>query len=421
MSNEIEVNYNDLIAPPFRPISQDILADGHKHYWLNGGRGSTKSSFVSLEVVSGMMDNRDYNAVVIRKTENGIGDTVFAQYLWAIDALGVGHLWKETKSPYKLTYLPLGNSIVFKGLDKPRKLKSTKFRHGYAKYIHFEEVDELRSMAEIRNVNQSLARGGANQMFFYTYNPPKSITNWVNGHVQTQVGRKNTLIHSSTYLDVPPEWLGDTFIEEAEYLKEVNQKVYEHEYLGIVTGTGAEVFPNVKARTITKEEYGSFDKIHRGLDFGFAADPLAYVATYYDKPRKRLFFLDEIYQTRLGNDEAVRKIKNLNPLNEPVFADSAEPRTIGEFKNMGLNIRPARKGRGSIEHGIKWLQDLSEIVIDPKRTPNVLREFSGYELEEDKWGNLKGSYPDKDNHSIDATRYALEQLSKPGGMSVFKE
>lgn len=421
MSNEVEVNYNDLIAPPFRPISQDILADGHKHYWLNGGRGSTKSSFVSLEVVSGMMDNRDYNAVVIRKTENGIGDTVFAQYLWAIDALGVGHLWKETKSPYKLTYLPLGNSIVFKGLDKPRKLKSTKFRHGYAKYIHFEEVDELRSMAEIRNVNQSLARGGANQMFFYTYNPPKSITNWVNGHVQTQVGRKNTLIHSSTYLDVPPEWLGDTFIEEAEYLKEVNQKVYEHEYLGIVTGTGAEVFPNVKARTITKEEYDSFDKIHRGLDFGFAADPLAYVATYYDKPRKRLFFLDEIYQTRLGNDEAVRKIKNLNPLNEPVFADSAEPRTIGEFKNMGLNIRPARKGRGSIEHGIKWLQDLSEIVIDPKRTPNVLREFSGYELEEDKWGNFKGSYPDKDNHSIDATRYALEQLSKPGGMSVFKE
>ena len=421
MSNEIEVNYNDLIAPPFRPISQDILADGHKHYWLNGGRGSTKSSFVSLEVVSGMMDNRDYNAVVIRKTENGIGDTVFAQYLWAIDALGVGHLWKETKSPYKLTYLPLGNSIVFKGLDKPRKLKSTKFRHGYAKYIHFEEVDELLSMAEIRNVNQSLARGGANQMFFYTYNPPKSITNWVNGHVQTQVGRKNTLIHSSTYLDVSPEWLGDTFIEEAEYLKEVNQKVYEHEYLGIVTGTGAEVFPNVKARTITKEEYDSFDKIHRGLDFGFAADPLAYVATYYDKPRKRLFFLDEIYQTILGNDEAVRKIKNLNPLNEPVFADSAEPRTIGEFKNMGLNIRPARKGRGSIEHGIKWLQDLSEIVIDPKRTPNVLREFSGYELEEDKWGNLKGSYPDKDNHSIDATRYALEQLSKPGGMSVFKE
>lgn len=421
MSNEIEVNYNDLIAPPFRPISQDILADGHKHYWLNGGRGSTKSSFVSLEVVSGMMDNRDYNAVVIRKTENGIGDTVFAQYLWAIDALGVGHLWKETKSPYKLTYLPLGNSIVFKGLDKPRKLKSTKFRHGYAKYIHFEEVDELRSMAEIRNVNQSLARGGANQMFFYTYNPPKSITNWVNGYVQTQVGRANSLIHSSTYLDVPPEWLGDTFIEEAEYLKEVNQKVYEHEYLGIVTGTGAEVFPNVKARTITKEEYDSFDKIHRGLDFGFAADPLAYVATYYDKPRKRLFFLDEIYQTRLGNDEAVRKIKKLNPLNEPVFADSAEPRTIGEFKNMGLNIRPARKGRGSIEHGIKWLQDLSEIIIDPKRTPNVLREFSGYELEEDKWGNLKGSYPDKDNHSIDATRYALEQLSKPGGMSVFKE
>jgi PBSX family phage terminase large subunit len=413
-----QLDYYHVIAPAFIDVSLDVLGNYHKHYWLKGGRGSTKSSFVALEIISGMMANRDYNAVVLRMTQAGLGDTVFDQYLWAIDILGATELWQERRSPLKLIFKPFGTEIRFKGLDNPRRLKSTKFRHGYAKYIHYEEVDEFRGMADIRSANQSLARGGANQIFFYSYNPPKSINNWVNGHVASQVGRKNTLVHSSTYLDVPEEWLGDTFIEEAEYLKEVNYKVYEHEYLGIVTGTGAEVFPNVRTETISDEFIKGLDRIYRGLDFGFAADPLAYVEVYYDKPRQRLYFLNEIYQTRLGNAEAVNKIKASNPLNEPVIADSAEPRTIYEFKQLGLNIIPAAKGQGSIEHGIKWLQDLVEIIIDPKRTPNVLREFTNYEIEEDKHGNLKGSYPDKDNHSIDATRYAVERITRKSGIAI---
>ena len=413
-----QIVYDELIAEPFQEISQDITVDGHKHYWFKGGRGSTKSSFVALEIVSNMMNNPEYNAVVLRMAENGLGDTVFEQYLWAIDMLLATDEWVERRSPFKLIYKPFGNEIRFKGLDKPRKLKSTKFRRGYAKFIHYEEVDELRGMADIRSVNQSLARGGVNQQFFYSYNPPKALSNWVNSYVSQQIGRPNTVVHSSTYLDVPPDWLGDTFFEEAEYLRELNPKVYEHEYLGIITGTGAEVFPNVKTQTITEQEISSFDKIYRGLDFGFASDPLAYVEVYYDKPRRRLFFLNEIYQTRLEDESAVDKILALNTLNELVVADSAEPRTISRFKNMGLYIRPAKKGAGSVNYGIKWLQDLTEIIIDPKRTPNVLNEFSHYEIEADRLGILKGSYPDRNNHTIDATRYALEQISRPPSMSV---
>ncbi|MHB2041791.1 terminase large subunit, partial [Aerococcus mictus] len=142
-------------------------------------------------------------------------------------------------------------------------------------------------------------------------------------------------------------------------------------YLGIVTGTGAEVFTNLVFEEITDEQIASFDKTYRGLDFGFAADPLHYTENYYDKTRKRLYIYKEIHQTRLKNSVAVQKIKAINPYNLPIIADSAEPRTINEFRELGLKIRGAKKGPGSIEHGIKFLQDMYEIIIDRGRCPNT--------------------------------------------------
>lgn len=267
-------------------------------------------------------------------------------------------------------------------------------------------------MQDIRTINQTLVRGGPGIQVFYTYNPPQSQNNWVNSEVEQQELRKDTLVHSSDYRTVPKDWLGEQFINDAEHLKKTNPKKYEHEYLGIVTGTGAEVFTNVTQRRITDEEIARFDKIRRGLDFGFAADPLHYTENYYDKARKRLFIFAEIHQVGLKNSVAVEKIKQINKLNGWITADSAEPRTINEFNDLGLRITGAKKGPGSVEHGIKWLQDLNEIIIDPERCPNTAREFSTYEIEKDGNGNLKGTYPDKNNHSIDATRYSLEDEMK---------
>ena len=129
----------------------------------------------------------------------------------------------------------------------------------------------------------------------------------------------------------------------------------------------------------------------------------------YDKTRRRLFIFGEVYGTRLSNKKAVKLIKAINPLNKLVTADSAEPRTINEFKLLGLNITGAKKGPDSVENGIKWLQDLETIIIDPVRCPNAAREFNDYEIEKDKEGNLKGDFPDKNNHTIDAARYGCEQ------------
>ena len=403
----MEIRLSDLIAPQFYDIHWDILEGKHTHYKLYGGRGSTKSSFVSLEIIYGMMQDPNANAACFRKVGNTLAESVFEQLLWAIDALEVGHLWKVTLSPLRLTYKPTGQRIVFRGCDDPNKSKSIKLRKGYFKYIWYEERAEFEGDEDERKINQSLMRGGDKYVVFYTWNPPKSLNSWVNQDV-LQV-RADTLCSHSTYLTVPRSWLGEQFFIEAEELKKRKRMAYRHEYLGEATGTGGKVFDNVILREITDEEIAIFDKkLKQGLDFGFAADPLAFERMHLNKKQRRLYIFAEIYQVNLKTRKAVEEIKKLNPDNKIIIADSEEPRSISSFNELGLRVYPAKKGPGSVDFGINYLaNDLDYIVIDPVRCPNAAREFSSYELEKDKNGNFKGSYPDKDNHFLDCTRYAI--------------
>ena len=404
----MQVKLTDLIAPQFYSIHWDIIEGKHTHYKLYGGRGSTKSSFVSLEIILGMMEDPNANAACFRRVGNTLAESVFEQLLWAIDALEVSHLWKVTLSPLRLTYKPTGQRIVFRGCDDPNKSKSIKVRKGYFKYIWYEERAEFEGDEDERKINQSLMRGGDKYVVFYTWNPPKSLRSWVNQDVLDE--REDTLCDHSTYLTVPREWLGEQFFIEAEELRKRNPRAYRHEYLGEAIGEGGKVFDNIILRPITDQEVAIFDKIRQGLDFGFAEDPLAYLRMHLDKKHRRLYIFREIYQTHLSTSKAVELIKELNPENKIITADSEEPRSIDTFNENGLRLIPAKKGPGSVDHGISYLaNDIDEIIIDPKRCPNAAREFDTYELEKDKNGNFKGGYPDKDNHTIDAARYGLEQ------------
>lgn len=413
-----KVKLSELIAPSFYEIHNDIKHNRYTHYWLKGGRGSTKSSFVSLEIILGIMKDPNANAVALRKVKETIKDSVFEQLVWAIEKLKVAEYWDIKHNPMELTYIPTGQKILFRGADKPRKIKSIKVSRGYVKYIWYEEVDEFNGMEEIRIINQSLMRGGEQFVVFYTYNPPNRVNAWVNEEILIE--RPDRKVHHSTYLTVPREWLGEQFFIEAEHLKKVNEKAYRHEYLGEVTGTGGEVFTNVTARQIDNEEIKAFDRIRRGLDFGYAVDPAAYVVCHFDKTRRRLYIFHEIFQVGLSNRKLAELIKKENKSNKLVVADSAEPKSIAELRGYGINIRGAKKGPDSVDYGIKFLQDLEEIIIDPERCPNTLREFVNYELEKDKDGNFKAEFPDKNNHTIDAVRYALEDDMRTGGLSILK-
>ena len=404
---QIQVKLTDLVASSFYDLHWDIADHRHTHYKLAGGRGSTKSSFISLEIILGMMQDRKANAIAMRKVGRFLEESVFQQLIWAINVLGVEIQWKIRYSPLSLTYTPFGNKIIFRGADDPQKIKSVKLANGYFKYIWFEERAEFDGEEEERTILQSLMRGGPEYFVFYSWNPPKSMNNWVNQDI-LQI-RNDALVHHSDYRTVPPEWLGEQFLVEAEALKKMKPKAYEHEYLGIATGTGGQVFDNVTVRPITAEEMARFDKIKQGLDFGFAADPAAYIKMHYDKTRRRLFLFGEVYGVKLGNTKLAALIRKYNPLNKIITADSEDPRSIHALNELGLRVIGAKKGPGSVDFGMEFLSDeLNEIIIDPIRCPNAAREFTTYELDQDKNGNFKGSYPDRDNHTIDAVRYGME-------------
>lgn len=405
--NQTPVKLTSLIAPSFHELHWDILEHKHTHYKLAGGRGSTKSSFISLEIILGMMQDPEANAIAMRKVGRFLEESVFEQLRWAIEVLGVSDKWKVRFSPLGLSYLPFGNKIIFRGADDPQKIKSVKIKNGYFKYIWFEERSEFDGPEEERTILQSLMRGGTDYYVFYSWNPPKSINSWVNQDILLE--RPDTIVSHTDYRSVPKDWLGEQFFIEAEHLRDTKPKAYEHEYLGVATGTGGAVFENVTVRAITDEELSRFDRIKNGLDFGYGADPLAYIKMHYNKTRKRLFLFGEIYAVKLGNTKAAREIRKLNPLNHYITADSEEPRAIAALNELGLRVIGAKKGPGSVDYGMEFLSDeLEEIIIDPKRCPNAAREFTSYELEQDKDGNFKGSYPDKNNHTIDAVRYGME-------------
>lgn len=406
----------ELIAPSFYEVHNAIKNEEYTHYLLNGGRGSTKSSFIGIEIPLGIMKNRDANAVVIRKVGLYLKDSVFEQLVWGIEKLGVSELWKIKLSPLELVYIPTGQRILFRGADKPKKLKSTKVSQGYIRYIWYEEVDEFAGMDEIRTINQSLMRGGSKFDVFYSYNPPKSQRNWINA--EAQIIRADRLVHHSTYLTVPKEWLGEQFIIEAEHLKEVSPNSYKHEYLGEAVGTGGEVFTNIVTREITEDDISSFDRIRQGIDFGYASDPFVYIVCHYDKKYKRLYIFDEIYAVGLSNKKAAEGIIERKISSSYIICDSAEPKSINELKSYNLRVKGAKKGPDSVEYGIKFLQSLEQIIIDPVRCPNTHEEFYKYELEPDGNGGFKAFYPDKNNHTIDAVRYALENDMKSNNVRV---
>ena len=415
------------IAEVYRPIHEDVSAGLHQFYNLPGGRGSCKSSFVSLEIVSQIMSDPSglTNAIVFRRIAGTMRESVYSQISWAISELGVNSLWKGMVSPMMFEYRPTGAQIIFRGLDDASKLKSIKPRKGNFRLVWFEEFAELSGPNLQRSVLQSVVRGGDRFAVFRSFNPPQSANNWANILINEPDDKALTLL--TNYTMVPREWLGESFLYEAERLREVNETAYRHEYLGEPTGSGGEVFPNLTIREITPKEADGLVYRFRGLDFGFAVDPTCLLLVAYEAKTETIYLLDEIYQTHLTNKalaEAIKK-KGLDadakesvyrsPVNGGVYiekpviiADSASPKDIYDLNSLGLKVIPCYKTAGCVEYRVKWLQS-RRIIVDPKRTPNAYRELVGYTYAQDKDGNFLSQLPDKNNHSIDALAYALER------------
>ena len=232
--------------------SHRAIREGCNELVEAGGRGSGKSSFLSIELILQLLKNSSCHAVVLRKVASTLRTSVYAQLLWAIGALQLTDYFRCSLSPLEMEYLPTGQKILFLGMDDAGKLKSLKMPRGYIGIAWFEELDQFDA-EEVRSAEQSLFRGGTFSLSLKSFNPPGSEKHWVNRYFSEEKVGKFT--HKSTYLELPRAWLGERFLGDAEHLQKVNPTLYALEYLGQPVGSGDEVFPNLVLGN------GSFDSL----------------------------------------------------------------------------------------------------------------------------------------------------------------
>lgn len=405
---------SDIISPAFVEPHKAVKAHEVSEVVSKGGRASTKSSWISVELVLLILKDPQIHACVFRKYGNTLRTTVYAQIVWAIAQLGLTRKFRCTVSPMECVYIPTGQKIMFFGMDDPGKVKSIKVPFGYIGVDWFEELDQFDGPEQIRNVEQSTLRGGPFSMTFKSFNPPAMARNWANRYALEE--KPGKLVHHSTYLTTPPEWLGPRFLADAEHLKATNPTAYRHEYLGEVVGSGTQVFENLQLRDISDEDISQFDRITNGVDWGWYPDPWAWNRMHYDAARRTLYLFSELTRHRTSNQDTAALLMERIPQDELVIADSAEEKSVSDYKAFGLNCRASEKGPGSVAYSMKWLQSLTAIVIDPGRCPDTAREFAEYEYERDpKTSEVLEGYPDVANHHIDAVRYGTNRIWKRRG------
>lgn len=403
-----------VIGKSFVDINRQIKPN--IEYVFEGGRGGLKSSFISLKIIELLKNHPIMHACITRQVAGTLKDSVYAQMKWAINELGLNEEFDCKVSPLEIRYIKTGQIIYFRGLDDETKLKSIKPPFGYIGILWKEEKDQMKGDAQERSVNQSVLRGGDESYDFSSYNPPKSKNNWVN-KIKLQPNPRR-IIHHSHYKDAPPEWLGEKFISDAAHLKEVNPEAYEHEYDGVPNGEGGNVFEYLELRAIEDSEIATFDRIYQGVDWGWYPDAYAFIRAYYDSTHEKIYLLDENYVHKTSNETTAEWIMQKGYDDYTITCDSNENKSVVDYRDRGLPARAAVKGPGSVEYGFKWLQRRT-IVIDQRRTPNAYNEFTNYEYDRDKDGNVISGYPEgQDDHTIAATRYAFEQLFNKRGNSA---
>lgn len=396
------MNLKDAVAPSFFEVHSAIKSGKYTHYFLKGGRGSCKSSFVSVEIILGIMKNKDANAVVLRRVASSLRDSVYSQLSWAADLLGVLHLFKTTYNPLEMTFLPTGQKIIFRGADDVKKIKSTKAELGYIRYVWFEECDEFKSYDDILSVNQSLLRGGEKFDVFYTFNPPNFKNHWINSVEEN----KDTLFHHSTFKTVPKKWLGEQFFKEAEKLKRTDLERYRHQYLGEIITPKERIIKDFEVKEILPDTDVKF----LGQDFGFNhANAILQVGFTEDT----IYIYKEHYVKGMDTSEIIKDVEGKFDKSLIMWCDSAEPDRIKMWKKAGYRATPVSKERASVLAQIDFL--ISHKIVVHSSCVNTIAELNSWCWMKDKQTGECTDTPTPVNDDLMAAlRYSIEYLRKAG-------
>jgi phage terminase large subunit len=408
------------------------VGKGYKDFWnykgryrvVKGGRGSKKSCTMALWLIYNIVKYPLANAVVVRRYFNTHRDSTYAQLKWAIAQLGVKDAFKCTLNPLEIVYKKTGQKIMFRGFDDPQSITSITVEVGHLCWVWIEEAFQITDEKEFDKLDMSI-RGQVPEGYFkqitFTFNP-WSENIWIKKRFFDAYARGETMngnIFCKTTNYLCNEFLDNDDRYLFEEMKKTNSRRYKIEGLGDWGIAEGLVFNNWEEHEFDYNQiWGLTDRRNVpiytelfGLDWGFSNDPTAVSGCLANAKSKEIFIFGEIYKRRMTNIEIANEIKLKQWQNKLIIADSAEPKSIEEVRQFGIQrIRPAKKGPDSVRAGILKLQDY-HIYVHP-RCSNAIVEFSNYVWDTDKDGRVLNEPIDDYNHFMDAWRYSCEKLGQ---------
>lgn len=404
MTRTIEVEIDKaVINPAFLPH----LNNPTRTQIFYGGSGSGKSVFLAQRCVYDLMrGGRNY--LITRQVGRTLRGSVFTEVLKVISEWGVSALFSVNKSDMLIT-CQNGYQIIFAGLDDIEKLKSLTPAKGALTDIWIEEATETE-LATVKQLYKR-QRGGDEKTakrLILSFNPILQ-SHWIYTEYFSKVAwADDQTQYNGDDLTILKTWyIHNKFLtpDDVRDLENETDPYYRNVYtLGNWGVLGNVIFTNWRVEDLSGK-HDQFTNRRHGLDFGFSSDPAAMPVTHYDKKNKTIYIFDELYERGLTNDLLAASITDKIG-KDYVTCDSAEPKSIQELRQHGVNAMPAKKGKDSVLFGIQWLQQQT-VIIDSKCI-NARNEFSQYKWKEDAAGNAIRQPVDKNNHLIDGTRYAYE-------------
>jgi phage terminase large subunit len=400
---KIDIDYKAVFNPIYLPHLHNMA----RTQIFYGGSSSGKSVFVAQRCILDIL-NGGRNYLVLRQVARTLRVSVFAQLKRVIDEWGIKSLFNINKSEMTITCVN-GYQILFGGLDDVEKLKSVVPERGSITDIWVEEGTEC-DYASVKQLYKR-QRGGDPKIpkrMTLTFNPILQ-SNWIYKEyfAKAKITDKQTDYQSDDLSILKTWYIHNKFLTPDDIYDLENEQdsyyynVYTLGNWGVLSGT---IFTNWRVEDLSKMR-AQFTNQRYGLDFGFSSDPAALACMHYDRQRKTIYIFDELYERGLTNDVLAEGVLAKAGRNR-VVCDSAEPKSIAELRNHGVNAVAAKKGADSVVFGVQWMQQQT-IVLDVNAI-NAKNEFSTYHWKTDRQGNVMRVPADRDNHLIDGARYGLE-------------
>ena len=394
----------------------DIVGGGYNDYWCTkkryrvckGSRGSKKSKTTALDMIRKIKKYPLSNGLCVRRYQTTLRDSVFSDLQWAARKLGVYNEFDWTVSPMEVRRKSTGQKILFRGLDDGMKVTSISVPVGVLCFVWIEEAYEITNEDDFNKLDMSI-RGEVPEGYFkqitLTFNP-WSAQSWLKKRFFDKPD-DNTFVKTTTFRC--NEWLDDADKAIFENMRLNNPRRFRIEGDGEWGVAERLIYDKVEVREFDIEEVKKIAGIQSSfsLDFGFT-DPNAFIACMVDSKDLKIYVFDEWYKTGTTNQKIAQQIKDMGYGGQRVICDAAEPKSIAELQEAGINAEPSRKGKDSVNHGIQLLQNYT-FIVHPK-CKEFYKEISNYCWAKDKDGKPTDKPDHEFSHGMDSIRYGVTKV-----------